>query len=71
LGNYVVQFLGQSFTIPIQGQFTKAIFRQQGGSPDQQVRLVSVLLPRSRAEALRAEFEADADTRGVFTIQEV
>ena len=72
LGNYVVQFLGQSFTIPVQGQFTKAIFRKEGGLPEAQVRLVSVLLPRSRAEAiLQAELEADADTRGLFEIQGV
>jgi hypothetical protein len=69
LGNYVVQFLGQSFSIPVQGQFTKAIFRQSGSSPDPQVRLVSVLLPRSRADVLQAELEADTDTRGLFTIQ--
>jgi hypothetical protein len=72
LGNYIVQFLGQRFTIPVQGQFTKAIFRKDSGPPDEQVRLVSVLLPRARAEAiLRGELEADADTRGLFTVQGV
>lgn len=71
LGNYSVEFLGQRFTIPIQGQFTKAVFRKETGSADQQVRLVSVLLSRSRAEALRAELEADPNTRGLFTVQGV
>jgi hypothetical protein len=69
LGNYSVEFFGQRFTIPVQGQFTKAIFRKEDGSAGQQVRLVSMLLPRSRAEALRTELEADVDTRGLFMIQ--
>ncbi|MFN8457931.1 MAG: SpoIID/LytB domain-containing protein [Anaerolineae bacterium] len=71
LGNYTLQFLGQSFVIPVQGQLTKAIFQKQGVSPDQQVRLVSTLLPRSRAEALQQALEASAETRGVFTVQGV
>jgi hypothetical protein len=72
LGNYIVQFLGQRFTIPVQGQFTKAIFRKDSGPPDEQVRLVSVLLPRSQAEAiLQGELEADVDTRGLFEIRVV
>lgn len=69
-GNYIVQFLGQSFTIPMTGQFTKATFRKEGDLPDEQVRLVSVVLPRSRAEAIfKSELEADPDTRGLFEIQ--
>lgn len=72
LGNYLVEFLGQRFTIPIQGQFTKAVFRKETDSPGQQARLVSVLLPRSRAEAiLQGDLEADADTKGLFTVQVV
>ena len=69
-GNYVVQFLGQSFTIPMDGQFTRAIFRKSEGGPDEQVRIVSTLLPRSKAEAiLQTELEADPDTKGLFEIQ--
>jgi hypothetical protein len=72
LGNYTLEFFGQRFVIPLQGQFTKAIFRKEGDSTEQQVRIVSMLLPRSRAEAiLQSELEADADTRGLFTIQGV
>lgn len=67
LGNYTLQFLGQSFVIPMQRQFTKAIFR----NPDQPVRLVSAPLPRSRAEALQQALEAGAETRGLFTVQGV
>ncbi len=69
LGNYTLQFLGQSFVIPVQGQLTRAIFQKQGSSPDQQARLVSGLIPRSRAEALRSALEAGVDTRGLFTVQ--
>jgi hypothetical protein len=66
-GNYIVEFLGQRFVIPVQGQFTKAIFRKGNKSPEGQVRLVSTLLSRSQAEALRAQLEAE--TGGVFEIQ--
>ncbi len=69
-GNYVVQFLGQSFTIPMSGQFTRVIFRKGEEPPEEQVRLISALLTRSQAEAiLQAELEADPDTRGLFEIQ--
>jgi hypothetical protein len=72
LGNYTVQFFGRSFSIPLQGQFTKAIFRKDVGAAEQQVRLVSMLLPRAQAEAiLQSKLEVDANTRGVFTIQGV
>jgi hypothetical protein len=69
-GNYVIQFLGQSFTIPMNGQFTRAIFRQGEGGPDEKVRIVSTLLTRSQAEAiLQTDLEADPDTKGLFEIQ--
>lgn len=71
LGNYTLEFFGQRFAIPVQGQFTKALFRKETGSTEPQVRLVSMLLPRSRAEALRAELETDINTRGLFTVQVV
>lgn len=72
LGNYTVEFFGQRFIIPVQGQFTKALFRKEGDATEQQVRLVSMLLPRSQAEAiLQSDLEVDADTRGLFTIQPV
>lgn len=72
LGNYTVEFFGQRFVIPLQGQFTKAVFRKEGDTTEQQVRLVSMLLPRSHAEAvLQSNLEAGTDTRGLFTIQSV
>ncbi|NJN92967.1 MAG: hypothetical protein HC875_02200 [Anaerolineales bacterium] len=71
LGNYTIEFFGQRFTIPVQGQFTKAIFRKETSSAEPQVRLVSMLIPRSRAEALQVELEADTMTRGLFTVQVV
>jgi hypothetical protein len=71
LGNYTVQFFGRNFSIPVQGQFTKAIFRKEEGTAEQQVRLVSRLLPRAQAEALQQALEAGLETRGVFTMQGV
>lgn len=72
LGNYTLEFFGQRFVIPVQGQFTKAVFRPGEGPPDQQARLVSMLLPRAQAEAiLQSKLEADANTKGLFTIQVV
>jgi hypothetical protein len=72
LGNYTVEFFGQRFVIPVQGQFTKATFRKEGETTTQQVRLVSMLLPRSQAETiLQSHLEVNADTHGLFTIQSI
>ncbi len=68
-GDYVVQFLGQTFTIPMSGQFTRATFRKRVVPPEEQVRLVSNLLSRSQAEAIKTELEANPATRGLFAIQ--
>ena len=69
-GNYLTQFLGQSFTIPMNGQFTHVTFRKRETPPEEQVRLVSNLLPRSQAETLlQSELETNPDTKGLFAIQ--
>ncbi len=69
-GNYTIEFLGQQFVIPMNGQFTRLTFRRGAPPPEEQVRLVSALLPRSRAETiLQTELENDPDTQGLFQIQ--
>ncbi|MEW5960639.1 MAG: SpoIID/LytB domain-containing protein, partial [Chloroflexota bacterium] len=66
-GDYVLEIETYRFKIPMNGQFTYLTFRK---SVEEQVRLVSVLLPRSRAEALlHAELEAGPATQGLFEIQ--
>jgi hypothetical protein len=69
-GDYVVQFLDQTFVVPMSGQFTKVIFRRQEEAPEEQVRLVSGWMPRSQAEALlRTGLEAAPVTQGLFVIE--
>jgi hypothetical protein len=56
------------------GQFTRLTFNKADGQPgvEQQVRLVSVQMSRSKAEALfNAELESDPDTQGLFQIQAI
>lgn len=69
-GNYIIRFLDQSFTIPLDGDFTRVIFRKTTAKPEEQVRLVSASMPRSRAETLlRTALETDPQTQGLFQIQ--
>ena len=71
LGNYVIEFEGQRFVIPMNGQFTRVTFTKVSGAVDEQVRLISDTLPRSQAEALlKALIQANPDTQGLFEIVE-
>ena len=67
-GNYTLQFMGETFTIPMNGQFTKVTFHYVEGPPEEQVLLVSKPMPRPEAETLYAGLEANPDTQGIFEI---
>jgi hypothetical protein len=69
IGDYVIQFLGETFTIPMDGQYTKVTFRQIEPPPEDEVLLVSIPMPLSEAETILAtKLESDPDTQGKFTI---
>jgi hypothetical protein len=70
IGNYIIQFLGETFTIPMNGQYTKVTFRWVEGPGEEQVLLVSDLMSRSEAETLHAGLESHPATNGVFRIVE-
>jgi hypothetical protein len=71
IGNYIVQFEGQRFTIPINGQFTRVTFQRRPGSSADKVRLVSQKISRSQAEAmLKAFLAANPTASGLFEIVE-
>jgi hypothetical protein len=71
IGNYIVQFEGQRFTIPINGQFTRVTFARRPGSSADKVRLVSQKISRSQAEAmLKAFLVANPTASGLFEIVE-
>lgn len=68
-GNYIVEFEGQRFIIPMTGQFTKVIFRRATSTEGEPVRLISSVLPRHQAEALlRVLVTADPAAQNLFRI---
>lgn len=74
VGTYLIEIGNYRFEVPMNGQFTRLTFQKGDGRPgvEQQVRLVSVQMSRSKAEALfKAELESDPDTQGLFQIQAV
>jgi hypothetical protein len=72
IGTYLLEIENHRLKIPMNRQFTRVIFRKTGDMPDEQVYLVSTLMPRSRAEVIfQTELEADPDTRGLFEIQAI
>jgi hypothetical protein len=68
IGDYVIQFLGQTFTVPMAGQFTKVTFRYVEPPPEDEVLLVSEPMSRSEAENIHQGLEAHPATQGRFTI---
>jgi hypothetical protein len=67
-GDYVIQFLGQTFTVPMAGQFTKTTFRYVEAPTEDNVLLVSEPLPRAEAESIHEGLEAHPATQGKFSI---
>jgi hypothetical protein len=72
-GTYTIQFLDQTFTLPMSGQYTHLTFRRgaQIEAQAQQARLVSFSMPSWRADALLQHCESHEVTRGVFTLEEL
>lgn len=70
VGDYTLQFLGQTFVIPMTGQFTRVTFSRTA-LPEEEVRLVSAWMPRSQAETmLYSGLESQPGTQGLFTIEQ-
>lgn len=69
-GAYTIRFLDQTFTVPMSGQFTRVTFIQ-GAPAETEARLVSRTLSSSDAEMWLQRFEADPDTRGLFSLEEL
>jgi len=68
IGNYVLQFLGETFTISMNGQYTKVTFRYVEGPEEDQFLLVSDPMSRAEAEALHNGLETHPETQGKFEI---
>lgn len=69
-GQYTVQFLSETFTVTMDGRFTRLTFRRGAPSSGNTVRLVSTSLSRARAQAILAALEADPGTAGLFVLEE-
>jgi hypothetical protein len=69
-GTYTIQFLDQTFSLQMDGQFARVAFTQVG-PVETQARLVSGPLPFSQADAWLQHFESDERTRGFFVLEEL
>jgi hypothetical protein len=71
-GVYTLRFLDQTFKLQLDGQFTRVTFIQGGTlpPPESQVRLVSKLLPATQANTLLQYLETNAQTRGIFSLEQ-
>jgi hypothetical protein len=69
-GTYTIQFLDQTFTLPMSGQYTHVTF-ERGVQIQAQARLVSHSMPFQQADAWLQYFESDGLTRGLFTMEEL
>jgi hypothetical protein len=73
-GAYTIQFLDQTFTLPMSGQYTHVSFSRRGiqmqAHAQAQARLVSQSMPFRQADAWLQHFESDELTRGLFTSEE-
>jgi hypothetical protein len=70
-GTYTIQFLDQTFTLPMDGQFTRVTFTRgiSVEAQEAQVRLASAPMPLSKANAWLQHLESDERTRGLFTLE--
>jgi hypothetical protein len=70
-GTYSIQFLDQTFSLPMDGQFTRVTFTR--GTPveaeEARARLASAPMSLSKANAWLQHFESDERTRGLFTLE--
>jgi hypothetical protein len=69
-GVYTIRFLDQTFSLQMNGQFTRVTFTR-GVTAEAQVRLISRALPMSQAQAWRQRFESDPQTRGLFNLEDI
>jgi hypothetical protein len=68
-GTYTIKFLDQTFSLQMAGQYTHVTFTH-GVPVETQARLVSAYMPLSQADAWLSLFESDAQTKGLFTLEE-
>jgi hypothetical protein len=69
-GVYTIQFLNQTFTLPMYGQYTHVTFKR-GIHVESQARLVSHPMPLPQANAWLRYFESNELTQGLFTLEEL
>jgi hypothetical protein len=68
-GTYTIKFLDQTFSLPMAGQYTHVTFTH-GVPVETQARLVSPFMPLTQADAWLSLFESEAQTKGLFTLEE-
>jgi hypothetical protein len=71
-GTYTIQFLDQTFTLSMSGQYTHLTFKRGVQIRAQaQARLVSHSMPFSQADAWLRSFDSHEQTQGLFTLEEL
>jgi hypothetical protein len=69
-GVYTIRFLDQTFSLQMNGQFTRVTFTR-GVTAEAQARLISRALPMSQAQAWLQRVESDPQTRGLFNLEDI
>ncbi|MBC8255148.1 MAG: carboxypeptidase regulatory-like domain-containing protein [Ardenticatenia bacterium] len=69
-GSYTIQFLDQTFNLPVDGRFTRIILIRGTHPIESQANIVSQTMPMSQAHDWLQYFESDPKTRGVFQVDE-
>ncbi|MDX1520266.1 MAG: SpoIID/LytB domain-containing protein [Anaerolineae bacterium] len=59
IGNYVIEFEGQRFVIPMNGQMTHVRFERIPGTAADKVRLISKIISRAEAQEILTEIRED------------
>jgi len=69
-GSYTIQFLDQTFNLPMDARFTRIILIRGTHPIESQAHVVSQTMPLSQANDWLQYFESDSKTRGVFQVDE-
>ena len=69
-GSYTIQFLDQTFLLPMDGRFTQVILIRGTHPTESQATVVSQAMPLSQANDWLQYFQSDPKTHGVFRVDE-
>jgi hypothetical protein len=69
-GSYTIQFLDQTFDLPMDARFTRINLIRGAHPMESQAHIVSQTMPLSQANDWLQYFQSDPKTQGVFQVDE-